>query len=137
MRVFVDLDVLLDALQKRAPHYDSSYQSLEILTNSVNDLFVSLHSVATLYYFLNKHAGKEKAEEGISWLMTHFQIARCTKQEIWNSIDRGYPDFEDGIVAEEARLESCEVILTRNVKDYKLSPVPALSPEEFLAKSKE
>lgn len=136
MRVFVDLDVLLDALQKREPHFNSSFEALEFLTQTHNDLFVSLHSIATLYYFLNKHAGREQAQCGVRWVLTHFQIARCKKEQVWNSIEKDYRDFEDGIVAEEADLESCDWILTRNVKDFQRSSVPPINPNLLLERVK-
>lgn len=41
-------------------------------------------------------------------------------------------DFEDAVMTETAFRCEMEGIVTRNVKDYKKSPVPVYQPEEFL-----
>jgi hypothetical protein len=41
-------------------------------------------------------------------------------------------DFEDGVVASLAELTGCDFIVTRNISDFKKSPVKSLTPEEFL-----
>jgi hypothetical protein len=43
-----------------------------------------------------------------------------------------FEDFEDAVVATSAEAAGCEVIITRNLTDFASSPVPALTPEEFL-----
>ena len=47
------------------------------------------------------------------------------------------PDFEDAVVASMAEFARCEYIVTRNVSDFVGSPIPAVSPEEFLLIYKE
>ena len=41
-------------------------------------------------------------------------------------------DFEDAALASAAEAAGCELIITRNVADFGSSPVPAVTPEEFL-----
>jgi len=43
-----------------------------------------------------------------------------------------FDDFEDAALASAAEASGCEVIITRNVADFGGSPVPAITPEEFL-----
>jgi hypothetical protein len=47
----------------------------------------------------------------------------------------GFPmnDFEDAMQAAAAMAFDALYIVTRNVNDYKSSPVPALTPAQFLA----
>lgn len=40
--------------------------------------------------------------------------------------------MEDGIIAFAAQHNKVDAIVTRNNRDYALSPVPALTPEEFV-----
>ena len=42
-------------------------------------------------------------------------------------------DFEDAVVAASAKLSGCDYVITRNVQDFRLSPVSAVPPAEFLA----
>ena len=40
-------------------------------------------------------------------------------------------DFEDAVVTAIAAKTKCDVIVTRNIADFKRSPIEALLPEEF------
>lgn len=42
------------------------------------------------------------------------------------------PDFEDAMQAAAARACGARHIVTRNVKDFERSPVPAITPQEAL-----
>ena len=44
----------------------------------------------------------------------------------------GMKDLEDALQAAAATTAGASFILTRNVKDFRLSRVPAISPEAFL-----
>ena len=47
---------------------------------------------------------------------------------------RSMPDFEDAVVAAVAERNGAAYILTRNINDFAGSPVPAITPAEFLKK---
>ena len=42
------------------------------------------------------------------------------------------PDFEDALQVAAAVMVKADFILTRNLKDYKKSPIPVMAPEEFV-----
>ena len=42
------------------------------------------------------------------------------------------PDYEDALQAAAAQACAAQIILTRNVRDFKGSPVPAMTPEVFM-----
>ena len=43
-------------------------------------------------------------------------------------------DFEDALQAASAMACGAQVIVTRNERDFKASPVPAMNPDAFLRK---
>ena len=45
-------------------------------------------------------------------------------------------DFEDAVQAFCAKNAGEKIIITRNIQDYRLSPVKAVKPKEFLQKVK-
>ena len=47
------------------------------------------------------------------------------------------PDFEDAVQAFCAKSRRVSYIITRNVKDYNLSPVKAVAPSDFIALMKQ
>ena len=42
-------------------------------------------------------------------------------------------DYEDDLIACSAKRNDVDVIVTRNKRDFAKSPVPALTPEEFVS----
>ncbi len=132
MRVLVDLNVLLDVLQKRQPHYHASGAVLSRLVSDEVMPVVPSHAVTTLYYVIAKFAGRPKADEAIDWMLDRFEIAPCTKETFIRAREIAFEDYEDAVVACLAQQAGCEAVITRNVADFATSPVQALSPEEFL-----
>jgi hypothetical protein len=41
-------------------------------------------------------------------------------------------DFEDAVTSAVAESEKLEIIITRNLRDFAVSPVPAMLPVDFL-----
>jgi hypothetical protein len=52
--------------------------------------------------------------------------------EVLAALDLPMKDLEDAMQASAARSYGASWLVTRNVGDYKKSPVPAVSPSEFL-----
>ncbi len=50
------------------------------------------------------------------------------------AFDKAFSDFEDAIQYLVAKRYNCDEIITRNIKDYKQSDIPVLTPEQFLKK---
>ena len=48
--------------------------------------------------------------------------------------NESFTDFEDCLQAECAKSAQVDYIITRNGKDYALSDIPVLSPEQFIEK---
>jgi len=45
-------------------------------------------------------------------------------------------DFEDALQSASALAAQADHLLTRNIRDFRYSPVPAISPKQFLIASK-
>ena len=52
--------------------------------------------------------------------------------DILEAIRMNFSDFEDAVVAATAARENADYIITRNTKDFIKSPVPSISPADFL-----
>lgn len=130
--ILVDLNVVLDVVQKREPHYRASSAVLaEAIRGKVKALLPA-HTVTTLHYIVGRYQGQMKANEAVDWLLAHFGIAATGRAELVRARGLDWPDFEDAVVAAAAESAGCETIVTRNVGDFVGSPVPALTPEEYL-----
>ena len=88
--------------------------------------------LTTLYYVVQKHAGRQQADQVIDWMLASMEVVPG-KSQFLQARSLSFPDFEDAVVASAAEAAGCERIVTRNVADFPGSPVPAVTPEELLA----
>ena len=50
------------------------------------------------------------------------------------AINSDMPDYEDALLAYRGKRANVNHIVTRNVKDFTTSPMPAITPADFLSK---
>lgn len=133
MKVMIDLNVVLDVLQKREPHFAASAEVLGMAASGKLEALLPAHCLTTLHYIISKHADKDAANTAIDWILTNLHV--CPEDEKAFLRARALPldDFEDAVVATIAEATRCAHIITRNVTDFKASPISAMAPEEFLA----
>lgn len=130
--ILIDLNVLLDVLQRREPHYRSSAAVLEKVLRHEEQGLLAAHAVTTTHYLVSRYQNREKADMTTRWLLEHFDIATVGRAEISRANRLSWKDFEDAVVAAAAESAGCRIIVTRNVKDFRESPVLALTPDEYL-----
>ena len=51
---------------------------------------------------------------------------------IEKGLNSDFPDFEDALQYFSALRKECDIIITRNGKDFKKSQIPVMTPNEFL-----
>jgi predicted nucleic acid-binding protein len=128
----LDLNVLLDVVQRREPFYAAS---AAVLSQAIDGLHVAClpgHALTTLHYIVAKHAGQEQAGTLVDWALAHLEIVPQDRSQFVRARSLKLTDFEDAALASAAEASGCELIVTRNVADFGSSPVPAVTPEEFL-----
>lgn len=90
--------------------------------------------ISNSYYIARKEIGKDITIKSILQILEYCQIISVGDFEIRNAFRNGFNDFEDAIQFETAvQNPSVEAIITRNIKDYKLSSIPVYTPDSFLA----
>jgi hypothetical protein len=76
---------------------------------------------------------KEKAKTSIRQLLAIFEVAAVTRAVIESALDQNLIDFEDAVLHESGRQHTVDVIVTRNVVDFRQALVPIYTPAEFSA----
>ncbi len=135
MRILVDTNVILDIVQKREPFFADSYQALRKAIETDTECLISASAVTDIFYMLRKtFQSAQKAKERIEQLSQIVTFADVQGIDIHTTLVRAMPDFEDAVVDAVAERNSASYILTRNVKNFDGSSVPAITPTEFLKK---
>lgn len=131
-KVFIDSDVILDVLCKRIPHYQYSAQIFTLGDLKKINLYTTSLSFANVYYILRKTVGGEKAKYFLRKLRLLIKILAADEKETDLALNSKFTDFEDALQYYTALKHNMEVILTRNVKDYKEKDIIVQTPEHFI-----
>lgn len=133
MRVLIDLNVILDVLQDRAPHAEMSARVLALIeTGRVEGCFCAA-SFDTLDYLLAKAFDTPTRKRHLHTVRRLLAVAAVDAQVIDAAMSLGWEDFEDAIVHESARLAGAVAIVTRNPSDYSSATLSVYTPSEFCA----
>lgn len=132
MKLLFDLNVLLDVIQHREPHFTASAAVCAMAVRKDVAGFIPSHALTTVATVVRKHAGAAKESEVLDWFLGSFTIAPAGHSEMLRAKGLRLADFEDAVVVATAETVGCRWIVTRNVRDFRGSAIPAITPEEFL-----
>ncbi len=131
-RLFLDTNVMLDLLGERVPFYESIAKLATLVDEGKLDFTVSALSYATVHYFLTKFESHELSIEKLRKFKVLSSIVAVDEIVIEKGLNSNFSDFEDALQYHCALKSNCQVLLTRNGKDFKLSTLPVLTPDEYL-----
>ncbi len=132
-RVFIDSDVVIDYFTDREPFAGPASAIFELNEQGEIQLYISAVSITNIYYIVRRYLGQKESLKVIRELKEITELVGVTKFEILEALSNGFGDFEDGIQHEVAKtVEGIQVILTRNLKDYKHSQIPVFTPDQYL-----
>jgi len=136
-KVLIDTDVLLDFFFDRLPFSDYAAQVLDLCEQKTIQGFATPVIVSNVYYILRKTAKRDFVIDKLNQLLNIIDVAAMNRIVVLKALNSNFKDFEDALQYFSAVEQSgIQLILTRNVKDYKHSELAVLTPEAFL-KSKE
>jgi len=131
VNVLVDTDVLLDVALDRTPWADDSLAFLDHCQAGRCSCRVSWHSLATVFYVASG-AGSSRAREFIRELLAFAEVAPVAHQDMLLALELEMADLEDAMQIAAAMACRATRIVTRNIKDFRNSPVRAATPAKFL-----
>ena len=131
MKVLLDTNVLLDAIEVRKEFFDDS--SMVVLLATEYEGFIVASSVMDIYYIEHKrNHDKKKTKTIVDKLFKIFDILDTTAEDCRKALRSNIPDFEYAVMIESAKRNGIDCIVTRNAKDFKNSSIPVYTPMEFL-----
>jgi len=132
MKVLVDSDVLLDIALGREPWGPTSRAVLNFCQLGGAECAVAWHTLSNLYYWLSREEEAD-ARAFIAMLVRFAQVVPTGNQDMRVALEQDMPDLEDAMQVAAALACGAERVVTRNLKHYRNSPVPAVTPKDFLA----
>lgn len=134
--LFIDSDVILDVVLQRDSFYQNSYPLFKMTEDQTVLLYTSTTVIMNVQYLSCKFIGKNKAIEGIKYLLNFIEILDCNKRALQKAYNTKCRDIEDAVqyfTAIHSGIVS--FFISRNIRDYKEIEeklLPVLSPTQFL-----
>lgn len=133
MKVLVDTNVILDALMGRKEYYHDADKIIKLCADKKVMGVLAAHTIPNLFYILRKAMDIDTRRQVIFDLCNIFDIDQIDKGKLLSAVqNRNFDDFEDCLQMECAVSYHADKIITRNVKDFTGSLVPAVTPGDFL-----
>ena len=133
VRVLVDVNVILDVVAKREPHYAASARVWAAIEVGRAKGIIAAHGVTTLYYLISRQLGPKSANVIIGELLSVFEVATVDGGVLVAALALGWPDFEDAVQMTAAASAGADYLVTRNVRDFKSGVVSVVTPDAFSA----
>jgi len=132
-RLLLDTNIVLDVLMDRQPHAPASVAVFAAVENGKAEGLIAAHAITTIHYLLSREAGEAGSKQVLRTLLKLFRVAPVDGDIIQHAIQASGQDFEDSVTAAAAQASGCHVIVTRDPKGFRRSPIPALNPALALA----
>jgi PIN domain len=130
MRLLLDISIVLDVAFQRPGEPASA--ALIARCGREHQAWLAWHSIATIAYLVQRQLSADTARDFIRGLLGWADVAVTQRADALQALDWPMPDFEDALQAAAAVACGAQFIITRNIKDFRGSPIPALTPEAFL-----
>lgn len=131
--ILIDLNILLDVLQKREPFYETSAGLLATVETGRVEGYIAAHSITTLFYLIQKGRSASDARAMITNLLQFLKILPVDQSTIEQALNLDYRDFEDAVQMISAVKNKMDYLVTRNTKDYQPALLPVVQPVDFLS----
>ena len=131
-KLFLDTNVIVDLLGEREPFYDSIAKIATLADKGNIQIMVSAFTYPTVYNLLSRFEDKEIVKEKIRKFKVIAETSDLTDKIINKGLSSRFNDFEDSLQYYCAVETDCNLIITRNSKDFKASEIPVFTPDEYL-----
>ncbi len=133
--LFIDTNIVIDLLAKREPFYYDAATLFSMADKKQIQLSVSSLTIANTNYILLRQMDGIKSKEILKKLKLLVKILPLDAHIVELALnDAAFSDFEDGLQYFTAKENGQDLIITRNLKDFRNSLLPTMSAKEYVEK---
>lgn len=133
-KLLVDTNIVVDLLTRREDFYREAQDLFTLSDEGKVKLLVSSLTFANTHYLLDRHKNKDEARKILIKFKVLVEVAKLDDKIIELALASDFTDFEDAIQYYTALENGVDVIITRNLRDFKTSKLPVLTAKEYKIK---
>jgi predicted nucleic acid-binding protein len=131
----IDTDVIVDFFYDRKPFSKYAATILSWCEEKKMVGYITPVICSNTYYLLRQTATHEKVMNKLMQLLAIVDIIQMDDQVVRSALISNFNDFEDALQHYAAvNHGKINVILTRNIKDFKNSTIGVMTPEDYITK---
>ncbi len=132
-KLFVDTNIVIDLLAKRAPFFDEAAELFSLADKNQVKLTISSLTIANASYILLRQLNASQTKSILRKLSLLVKTLPLDDKVITLALnDDTFSDFEDGLQYFSALENRQDIIITRNLKDFKNSLIPVMTARQFI-----
>ncbi len=131
-KVFLDTNIIIDFLGEREGFYKAAAKVMTLADQKKIKIYVSPISISTVFYLLSKFENSKTALEKIRKFKVLSSISIMDDKAVEKAINSDFKDFEDALQYFSAIASACDLIITRNEKDFRNAMIPVMNAESYL-----
>ena len=130
--MLIDNNVLLDFALNRPPNPLAARELIHRIETTSTTAFVAWHTIATCQFILQCDINRATARAFVEQMASLLTVAPVGHQSLLYALSLPMGDFEDAMQVAAAQAAGVQYIITRNIRDFTNSPIPAITPEQAL-----
>ena len=131
-KIFLDTNIILDFLGEREGFYEASAKIMTLADKNKIQVYTSPSSISNVFYVLAKYENSKIALEKIRKFKLLCSMSVMDDEVVEKAIHSNFKDFEDAMQYFSALASNCNIIITRNEKDFKNAMIPVMNAESYL-----
>lgn len=131
-KLFLDTNIILDFLGERENFYEPAAKLITLADKKQIEIFTTTTSVTNTFYILSKFEGQKTAWEKVRKFKLICGISVADDEVVEKALNSDFKDLEDALQYFSAVATNCEIIITRNERDFKNALIPVMDAESFL-----
>ncbi len=131
-RIFLDTNIVIDFLGEREGFYEPAAKIMTLADHKKIKILTSPSSISHIYYLLSKYENTKIALDKIRKFKVLCSTSMMDNEVVEKAINSDFKDFEDAMQYFSALASDCDLIVTRNEKDFKNAMIPVINGESYL-----
>jgi predicted nucleic acid-binding protein len=131
-KIFLDTNIILDLLGYRMPFYTEAAELFSLADKNKIKLSISSLCLADTHYILSKQNQEKEVRKILRKFKVLVNVLSLDDKIMDLALNSEFRDFEDAIQYYTALENEQDLIITRNLNDFKESKLPVMTAGEFI-----
>jgi predicted nucleic acid-binding protein len=137
-RLFLDTNIVIDLLAKRAAFYPEASALFSMADKGTLTLAISALTFANTHYIVSRQKSVNESRQILRKFKVLVETLSLNDKVTELALnDEKFQDFEDGLQYYTALENEIDIIISRNKKDFKHSSILVMTAKEYLAQRKD